>query len=256
MAHPHNLMDITQPEAEALLRRTRTVVIPTGSVEQHGPHLPCGTDTYVATAIGEGVAQGLDALLVPFAPMGVTPLHMGFAGSITLRPGTFVRIMRDIAGSLSRHGAERFVILNWHEGNIPSIGVAASEIHHTLKVQTVVVQACYVADELFGVECGGLTHGGELEALPLLMYAPGLLRLERATNPSPAPQGSTIDAVRRRRSVAPILSDIRQIAPTGWYGSPQRATPERARRMMHGVVDRIVADVRAAWKALSEQKGG
>lgn len=252
MSHSHNLMEITQPEAEELLKQSGTVIIPTGSVEQHGPHMPCGTDTYAATLFAEEVARRIGALVAPFAPMGVTPFHMGFAGSITLRPETFIGVMEDIARSLMRHGARRFVIMNWHEGNTPAIGVAASNLHHNLKANTVVVQACYIAQELYGDECGGLTHAGELEALPVMVYAPQLLKLERAANSSPMAGGRKIDAVRRRRSIQPVLTDIRQIAPTGWYGTPQNANPDKARRVVAGVADRIAEDLQAVWEAMAE----
>lgn len=256
MGHPHNLMEITQPEAEALLRRSGTAIIPTGSIEQHGPHMPCGTDTYAATLIAQGVAERLGALVVPFAPMGVTPFHMGFSGTISLQPATFVQVMEDVAASLLRHGARRLVILNWHEGNTAAIGVAASQIHHRQRMQVVVAQACYVADELYGAECGGLTHAGELEVLPVMVYDASLLRLERATNSSPMSGGRKIDAIRRNRSIQPVLTDIRQIAPTGWYGDPRKATPEKARRVVDGVASQIAANVQAVWEAMAELEGG
>ena len=76
MAANHNLMEITQPEAERILRERGLVIIPTGSVEQHGPHLPTGTDYYAPLAIGRAVAPRVRGLLVPWAPLGVTPLRV------------------------------------------------------------------------------------------------------------------------------------------------------------------------------------
>ena len=250
--HPNDLMDITQPEAEALLRGSRTVIIPTGSVEQHGPHLPCGTDWIAALVFARAVAERLGALVVPFAPMGITPFHMGFAGTVTLRPDTFVALMLDIADSMARHGAERVVILNWHEGNSDAIGVAASRIHHELGLEVLKVEACYVARDLYGEETGGLTHGGELEVLPVLAFDPSLVHVERATNSSPPGRGRRIDAVRRNPNVRPVLHDVRQIAATGWYGAPEHATAEKAARVVAGVADRIAADVREASAAMAE----
>jgi len=251
-AHPNDLMQITQPEAEALLRGSGTVIIPTGSVEQHGPHLPCGTDTYAALVVARAVAERLGALVVPFAPVGVTPFHMGFAGSLTLRPDTFIRVLEDIAASVVRHGARRIVILNWHEGNNDAIGVAASSVHHELGAQVLVVQACYVARDLAGAETGGLTHGGELEVLPVMLFDPSLIHLERATDPSPPGKGRRIDAVRRNPNVRPVLSDVRQIAPTGWYGEPQKATVEKAERIFAAIADAIAADIEEAGAAMDE----
>ena len=251
-AHPNDLMEITQPEAERLLREGRTVIIPTGSVEQHGPHLPCGTDTFAAVVFARAVAERIGALVVPFSPVGVTPFHMSFAGSLTLRPETFVRVLVDVADGAVRHGAERVVIMNWHEGNNDAIGMAASEIHHGLGAQVLVVQACYVAKEVAGDETGGLTHGGELEVLPVLLHDEELVHLDRATNPSPRGQGRRIDAVRRNPNVRPVLTDVRQIAPTGWYGEPGQATKEKAERIVAAIADRIAADVEEASAAMRE----
>lgn len=253
--HPNDLMDITQPEAEALLQASGTVVIPTGSVEQHGPHLPCGTDWIAALVLARAVAERLGALVVPFAPMGITPFHMGFAGTLTLRHETFVEVMLDLATSVARHGARRLVVLNWHEGNSDAIGVAASRIHHEVGLEVLRVEACYVARDLFGEETGGLTHGGELEVLPVLSFDPSLVHLERATNPSPRGRGRRIDAVRRNPNVRPVLDDVRQIAPTGWYGAPEAATAEKADRVVAGVADRIAADVEEASAAMAELPG-
>jgi creatinine amidohydrolase len=252
VGHPNDLMEIPQPEAEALLKASGTVVIPTGSVEQHGPHLPCGTDWYAALVFSRAAAERLGALVVPFAPMGITPFHMGFAGSLTLRHETFVAIMLDVAASVARHGARRLIILNWHKGNSDAIGVAASRIHSELGLEVIRVEACYVARDLVGAETGGLTHGGELEVLPVLALDPSLVHLERATNASPPGRGRRIDAVRRNPNVRPVLDDVRQIAPTGWYGAPEHATEEKARRVIDVVAERIAADVEEASAAMAE----
>ena len=71
-----SLLKMTQPEAEAILKRSGLAILPMGSVEQHGPHLPCGTDYLASLVIGQQVADRVDALLVPFCPIGVTPFHM------------------------------------------------------------------------------------------------------------------------------------------------------------------------------------
>jgi creatinine amidohydrolase len=160
--------------------------------------------------------------------------------------------MLDLAGSVARHGAERVVILNWHEGNSDAIGVAASRIHHELGLEVLKVEACYVARDLYGEETGGLTHGGELEVLPVLAFDPALVHVERATNPSPPGRGRRIDAVRRNPNVRPVLHDVRQIAETGWYGAPEHATADKAARVVAGVADRIAADVREASAAMAE----
>ncbi len=99
-SHPNDLMDITQPEAEALLQASKTVIIPTGSVEQHGPHLPCGTDWIAALVFARAVAERLGALVVPFAPMGITPFHMGLRRHGDAPP-------RDLRGGHARPRGQR-----------------------------------------------------------------------------------------------------------------------------------------------------
>src|SRR5919202_7082849 len=128
---------MTQPEAEAVLRRSGLVVIPWGSVEQHGPHLPIGTDIYAAQAVARRLAERLDGLMATIGPLGVTPIHMPFAGTLSLRASTFAAVLEDVCESLIRHGARRFVLLNWHEGNAAAINQAAQAVqvrHQAVRV--------------------------------------------------------------------------------------------------------------------------
>jgi creatinine amidohydrolase len=244
---------MTQPEAEEILKRSGLVILPMGSVEQHGPHLPCGTDYLASLVIGQKVAELVDALLVPFCPIGVTPFHMSFAGTLSLQPQTFIAVTEDICGSLVQHGARRIVFLNWHEGNTASMNLAGLSVQQRYEVRVIVVQACYIAFELFGKECG-LTHGGELEVLPVLAYDPSLVHLERATNPSSPEPARKIDALRRGRAGYPFLKDIREIAPTGWYGEPQNATQERAELFLSRVAEAAADYIRTTFRELGEDR--
>ena len=172
-------IDLTQPEIAAQLKKNPLVVLPAGSVEQHGPHLPAGTDIYASNVIGHAVAERMDGLVLPGGPLGVTPMHMPFEGTITLTPETYQRVVVETCESTARHGAKRLLILNWHEGNIPSLALASERLHREVGMDVIVVQACYVAAELYGHECGGLTHGGEIEALAVLAYRPDLVHLDQ-----------------------------------------------------------------------------
>lgn len=244
-----SLLKMTQPEAEAILKRTGLAIIPMGSVEQHGPHLPCGTDYLASLIIGQKVAETVDGLLVPFCPVGVTPFHMSFVGTLTLQPQTFMAVIEDICSSLAQHGAKKIVFLNWHEGNTSSMNLAAVAAQQKFGVRVLVVQACYIAFELFGQECG-LTHGGELEVLPVLAYDPSLVHLELATNGSPPEKAKKIDSLRRGRAAYPFLKDIREIAPSGWYGEPQKATQEKAGLFLDKVAQAAADYIQTTFKEL------
>jgi creatinine amidohydrolase len=248
--------ELTQPEVAAQLKRHPLVVLPCGSVEQHGPHLPTGTDTLAANAISHAVAERMDALVLPATPFGVTPLHMPFESTITLNPETYIRVVTETCISTAKHGAKYLLILNWHEGNIASLAIAAEALHREHGMTVVTVQACYVAEELYGGSCGGLTHGGEIEALAVLAHRPDLVHLDRIDYSSDHALGHKMDKLRRTRTFQPVLTDIRSIAPTGWFGSPQHATPEKAKGMLSNIADHIAREARDIFSQLDVVQGG
>jgi creatinine amidohydrolase len=250
------LIELTQPEIAAQLRRHALVILPAGSVEQHGPHLPTGTDIFAANAIAHAVAEKMDGLVLPGGPLGVTPLHMPYEGTITLSPETYMRVVVDTCVSAAKHGAKYLLILNWHEGNIPSLAIAAESLHREHGMTVLTVQACYVAADLFGPECNGLTHGGEIEALAVLAQRPELVHLDRVAHSSDAKHAQKMDKLRRTRSYQPVLTDVRTIAPTGWYGTPQPATEERGARMIGKIADSIATEAKEIFVQLDVAQGG
>src|SRR3954463_1803050 len=165
MLATRHFIDLTQPEIAQQLKKNPLVILPAGSVEQHGPHLPTGTDIFASQVIGHAVAERMDGLLLPATPFGVTPMHMPFEGTITLTPDTYQRVVTETCVSTAKHGAKQLMIINWHEGNIPSLAITAESLHRDHGMSVLTVQACYVAEELYGHSCNGLTHGGEIEAL-------------------------------------------------------------------------------------------
>jgi len=248
--------DLTQPEIAAQFKKKPLVILPAGSVEQHGPHLPAGTDAFAANVIGHAVAERLDGLVLPATPLGVTPMHMPFEGTITLSPDTFMRVTIETAAATARHGAKYLLILNWHEGNIPSLAIAAEALHREHGMTVLTVQACYVAEELYGKSCNGLTHGGEIEALAVLAHRPDLVHLDRIEHSSDHQHGHKMDRLRRTRAYQPVLTDIRSIAPTGWFGSPQHATIDKGRRMIADIADAIAASATEIFSQLDAVQGG
>ena len=103
-------IELTQPEIAAQLKANPLVILPAGSVEQHGPHLPTGTDTFAANVISAAVAERMDGLVLPATPFGVTPMHMPFEGTITFTPDTYMRVVTETCVSTAKHGAERLLV--------------------------------------------------------------------------------------------------------------------------------------------------
>lgn len=111
------LPHMTVPEVRDLLTRSDMVIIPVASLEQHGLHLPIGTDWLNGVERAKLVAQQVDVLVAPILLPGQSPYHMGFEGTVTL-PATLIQeVYVEAARSLMRHGFKRFLILNAHGGN-------------------------------------------------------------------------------------------------------------------------------------------
>ena len=119
----------TWPEVEAFLERSRTIVVPIGSNEQHGPTGLLGTDWLCPEIIAHEAAKQADILIAPTFAVGMAQHHLGFAGTITLRPSTFMAALVDWTRSLHAHGFERIFFLNGHGGNVATIEASFSEIY-------------------------------------------------------------------------------------------------------------------------------
>jgi creatinine amidohydrolase len=111
------LPHMTRPEVEDLLKRTDMVIFPIAAMEQHGLHLPMGTDYLNGVEKAKLIAQRTDVLVAPILMPGNSPYHMGFAGTITLSLDTIQRVFFEAAQSLMRHGFKRFLIYTAHAGN-------------------------------------------------------------------------------------------------------------------------------------------
>src|SRR5947209_13320227 len=103
---------------ELVARGVNTVVLPIGSIAQHGRHLPLGTDAMLGDELGRRVAQRLGAVLAPTVRVGCAAHHMAFAGTLTLAPDTLRAVAVDMGHSLARHGFRLIVLLPTHGGHI------------------------------------------------------------------------------------------------------------------------------------------
>lgn len=119
----------TYPEVGDYLKRSRGIIIPTGSTEQHSPQGVMGTDHIDAETIAWRMGEIADTMVGPTLTVGISEHHMTFPGSITLKPSTYIAFMRDYILSLLSHGFERFYILNGHGANTATLNAAFAEIY-------------------------------------------------------------------------------------------------------------------------------
>jgi len=236
----------TWPEIETWLQRSRTVVIPIGSNEQHGPTGLLGTDWLCPEIIAhEAQAKG-ELLVAPTFNIGMAQHHLAFPGTISLRPSTFQAAIGDWVSSLTRHGFERLYFLNGHGGNVASIEAAFSEIYaewsfaeercpFMLKLQNWwgLEGLGRLADELFPQGHG--SHATPSEIAVTQAAYPGHIKTAPALEPRIAPTGPIRDAL-----------DYRARFTDGRIGSePLQASPEKGRRLIDAAAASLLADVAA-----------
>lgn len=243
----------TWAEVEGRLKRSKGIILPIGSTEQHGPNGLVGTDAICAEVFAHRVGEQADALVGPTIAVGMAQHHLGFAGSMTLRPSTLIAVVRDMVQSLARHGFERFFFLNGHGGNIATVTAAFSEIYAeaslapggsnginprcTIRNWWETASAKRLSRELYGGEEGSHATPSEVSvtyhAYP--ETARNLMNRDIAISPRVAPNGSFYDS-----------ADYRRRFPDGRIGSnPALASPEHGRR----ILDEVVPELAEAYRA-------
>lgn len=128
--------EMTWVEIKEVLPKVQVGVIPTGSTEQHGPHLPLNTDIALCLYICKKAAEIVYPIALVTTPIsiGISTHHMRFPCSLTLRYSTFINVIFDIAWSLKQHGIKKVVIINGHGGNVNAIRIAARRIYDELNL--------------------------------------------------------------------------------------------------------------------------
>jgi len=177
------LPHMTVPEVESLLTRTDMVIIPVASLEQHGNHLPIGTDFINGVERCKLIAQERDILVAPVLMVGQSPYHMGFAGTITLRAETIIKVHLEAVESLLQHGFKRFVIMNAHGGNRAISTLLVDQINQTTAgVAVSFGEAIRPFIEPSSVAPATVLdrHGGTGETSNSLYLMPDLVQLDKA----------------------------------------------------------------------------
>jgi creatinine amidohydrolase len=234
----------TWPEVEAYLARSRGIIVPIGSTEQHGPNGLIGTDALCAEGIARGVGEAVDALVAPTISVGMAVHHMRFPGTMTLRPSTLVMVVHDCVLSLAEHGFERIWFLNGHGGNVATVEAAFYEAYATLAARDRTNVRCRLRNwwnndstpalgrELFGRAEGSHATPSEV-AVTQYLFPEHVKRVP--LDPPVAPSSRFYDA-----------EDFRRRFPDGRVGSnPGLATPEHGRRIYEGAVASLADAYRA-----------
>jgi creatinine amidohydrolase len=177
------LPHMTSPEVDALLAKTDMVIIPIASLEQHGGHLPIGTDFINGVERCKLIAQERDILVAPILMVGQSPYHMGFAGTVTLKAETIIQVHLEAVESLIHHGFRRFIIMNAHGGNRAISTLIVDQINQTtagVAVSFGEAVSPYMEPSSVAASTVLDRHGGTGETSNSLYLMPDLVQLDKA----------------------------------------------------------------------------
>ncbi len=209
-----------------------TVLVPVGSLEQHGPHLPFDTDTTIASAVAEAAAAWLAAdgaavLVAPAIAIGASGEHQAFPGTVSIGHDALRMVVVETVRSLSTWAA-RVVFVNGHGGNVPTLGPALAQMR--TEGHDVSWVAC-------AFESATDAHAGLEETSVMLHLDPDRVSMQHAE-------------IGRTEPLAELLPDlmahgVRPVSPNGVLGDPTPADAARGKLLLRGLVDDVVTALRS-----------
>jgi mycofactocin system creatininase family protein len=225
------LADLSFPEIGERASRGAMLAVPLGSTEQHGPHLPVSTDTDIAQALCELLAQARDDVLVaPPVPYGSSGEHAGFAGTISIGQAALellvVELGRSITGTFSH-----VVFVSAHGGNAEAVTRAVSLLRSESRDVL-----------LFMPRWKGEPHAGHPETSMLLTLSPELVRMDRAVAGDLRPITETLPLLR--------TGGVRAVSENGVLGDPRSATASAGQELLTALSAQLIAEVES-WRPRS-----
>lgn len=228
------LENMTRFEAEQALKERDMVIWPIGATEQHGPHLPLGTDNFIARELAERLARRMNGAVLPVLPLGYSWVWRNNPGSITLSMGTLQAVIKDVVHSLDRFGVRRLVIISGHGANTGPLKYVTRDLLDEVKMDILYFVYPGVAEAAKEIAespvWGGMFHSCEVETSMLLAVRPDLVRMEKAVReypPIPARYGQA-------------ALPIGDISVSGVFGDATLATAEKGRRLLQAWEDAMV----------------
>ncbi len=226
------LQHLTWQDVESYLTRDDRLILPIGSTEQHGPRAVLGTDALIPAALAEKVAERTGTLAAPPVNYGMALHHLGFPGTLALKPTTLIQVLKDLLHSAARHGFRRVLVLNGHGGNIASANAAFAEAVHELPMLRVRFHSWWDPPEVqaFLAELLGEPDGAHAtpgETSMVMHLVPGVVKEMTGLAVKGLPRTHVLGA-----------ADWRRLTPSGVFNAnPDLASAERGRRLFEFCVD-------------------
>lgn len=252
------LGEMTDPEVRAALERTQTIIVPTGSTEQHGPHGPLLTDAIVPTEVGRRVAERIGALVGPPINYALSYPHVGFTGVVHIRVTTFMSLIEDLCASYASMGFKRIVFLNGHYDNTYAIAYACATAAERMPAGVNAFPINYwdgmtaeEAGEFFGPTTGLHANRGETSAV--MAIDPDLVDLEAANAELPPFPDVTNQAPVHTAFFFSAPGSVYRATKSGTWGDAREASVEYGQRYLDVVTDatvRVLDDIERTFAAM------
>lgn len=252
MVESYEIAELTWEELDTATDETSTLLLPVGSTEQHGPHLPLGVDTYMPEAVCRQIAERSPCLLAPAIPYGVSPHHTFKPGTVTVESETFRRYVRDVCVSAGEWGIENVLLVNGHYlVQDPELEIVVRDLRadHGMRGFHVPLVSLFadVASEIRESELS--FHASEFETSMMLALFPELVEMERAratAGPDESLPLTDYDALGENEvGWALSAEEMDELTPTGNLGDPTAASAEAGEALVERVVSKSVELVEA-----------
>lgn len=252
MPEKYRYEEFTWPEIRTAVAANRVAVLPVGTIEQHGPHLPLVTDVLCATETARRAVERIpgEAILLPSVPYAFNVHHLDFPGTIAIEGPTFINYVTDIGKSLAHHGFRKILLVNGHGSNVPFLDIAARNITNSTESICAMVPwwsliPKQVFDETREAEWpGGMAHACELETSMLLYLRGDLVQFEKAEKDINFQKTDFFYWDLQGGSPVFFQEWFSRYSKTGAVGDPTKATREKGERFVNAVVERMIALIR------------
>jgi creatinine amidohydrolase len=243
---------LTWPEVRRAAGEDRVCLIPVGTLEDHGPHLPVDADVRIISEICRRAAEEMpgEIILLPTIPHGYDPHHMDFPGPISIGWETFTKYCKDVGSSLAHHGFTRMLYLNGHGSNQSLVDMAARLVN--VDHPGVLAASAFYLNSPAGLAAvedvrdsrrGGMGHACELETSIYLAIDPDAVDMDKAVDENSYPVGehAWFDWTDGPLHLMPWWSAL---SHTGVHGSPTLATAEKGKALLDAAVAECLSYVR------------
>lgn len=245
--------ELRSPQIGALPRET-VLVLPTAAVEQHGPHLPVGTDSLIAAGISERLDKACQEklLLLPVQKLGCSEHHMKFPGTLSISHESFKLTVMDTLSAVMRQGFKRVLILNAHGGNQSVGGVIAEKAAQTWPEAEVVFTSWWRAagERIKGIVEGdfpAVGHACEFETSLMLALHPQLVDMKLAIDDGIPPRAAQLrsDLISSGSALQAIPFD--KLTKHGVYGRATLASAEKGNRLLKEITVSLQELIHSLW---------